>query len=329
MKIERRWLLRFAAGAAALPAVTRQAWTQTYPSRPIRLLIPFPPGGAFDTVGRPWADKMQAILGTVVVENQAGAGGSLAAATVAHARPDGYTILLGASSLHLLELMLKRRPLYDAMKDLEPISMLAINAFAIAVHPSVPARTLKELMDHAKVNRGKLSYGTTAVGGLQHLTGELLKSLTENPDIVHVPYRGAAAATTDLLAGQIPMVILSMTAQILEFHRAGKLRLLAVTSSDRLLAAPEIPTAVEAGFPPVVSQQVIGLFAPAGTPKPIIERISLATRTAMADKAYLQMLMEAAFTPQFDWTPERFRSFLDEDVARWTPVVKAIGVKLD
>ena len=270
-----------------------------------------------------------AVLGTVIVENQGGASGSLAAATVSHARPDGYTILLGASSIHLIELILKSRPLYDPIKDLQPITILAINAFAIAVHPSVPARTVKDLIDYARANPGKVSYGTTGVGSLQHLAGELLKSLTGGPDIVHVPYRGAGPATADLLAGQVPMVILSMTGQILEFHRSGKLRVLAVTSPGRLVAAPEIPTAVEAGFPTVIAQQAIGLFAPTGTPTPIIARISEATRTAMAEKAYQQLLIEGAFEPQFDWTPERFRRFLDEDIARWTPVVKAIGVRLD
>jgi tripartite-type tricarboxylate transporter receptor subunit TctC len=212
MKFPRRQFLHLAAGAAALPAVSRAAWAQPYPTRPIRLLVPFPPGGAFDTIGRPWADKMKAVLGTVIVENQGGASGSLAAATVAHARPDGYTILLGASSIHLIELILKSRPLYDPIKDLQPITILAINAFAIAVHPSVPARTVKDLIDYARANPGKVSYGTTGVGSLQHLAGELLKSLTGGPDIVHVPYRGAGPATADLLAGQVPMVILCTTA---------------------------------------------------------------------------------------------------------------------
>jgi tripartite-type tricarboxylate transporter receptor subunit TctC len=329
MSIRRRRFLHLAAGAVAFPAVVRTAWAQAYPTRPIRLLVPFLPGGSFDAIGRPWADKMKAVLGTVIVENQGGAGGSLAAATVAHARPDGYTILLGASSIHLIELILKSRPLYDPIKDLQPVTMLAINAFAIAVHPAVPARTVKELIDYARANPGKVSYGTTGVGSLQHLTGELLKSLTGGPDIVHVPYRGAGPATADLLAGQVPMVILSMTGQILESHRSGKLRVLAVTSPGRFSAAPEIPTAVEAGFPDVVAQQAIGLFVPTGTPMPIVARISGATRTVVAEKAYQKMLIDGAFEPQFDWTPERFRRFLDDDIARWTPVAKAIGIKLD
>jgi tripartite-type tricarboxylate transporter receptor subunit TctC len=242
---------------------------------------------------------------------------------------DGYTILLGASSSYLIELLLKSRPIYDPIRDLAPISMLALNAFVIAVHPSVPAGTLKELIDYAKISPDKLSYGTTGVGSLQHLTGELLRSQTENLDIVRVPYRGAGPATADLISGQIQMVILSTTGQILELHRFGKLRLLAITSPARIIAAPEIPTAVEAGFPSVISQQVIGLFAPTGTPNAVIEQIAKATSTAMADQAYQRLFIEAGVDPLFDWTPDKFWRFQDEDIDRWRPVVKAIGIKLD
>jgi tripartite-type tricarboxylate transporter receptor subunit TctC len=329
MKFRRRQFLHLASCAVALPAVSRIARAQAYPTRPIRLVLPFPPGGVFDLLGRPWADKMKTQLGTVIVENVGGAGGSLAASSVAHARPDGYTILLGASSIYLIELLLKNRPIYDPINDLVPISMLALNAFVIAVHPSVPARTLKELIDYAKASPGKVSYGTTGAGSLQHLTGELLRLQAEELDIVHVPYRGAGPATADLLAGQIQMVILSTTGQILELHRFRKLRILAITSPARIIAAPEIPTAVEAGFPTVISQQVIGLFAPTGTPSAIIGQIAKATSTAMADQAYQRLFIEAGVDPLFDWTPEKFRRFQDEDIDRWRPVVKAIGIRLD
>ena len=149
MKLPRHKFLHQAAGAAALPAVSRIARAQSYPTRPIRLLVPFPPGGAFDPIGRPWADKMKTMLGSVIVENMGGGGSSLGAAAVAHARPDGYTLLLGGSIPHVTESILKTRPLYDPIKDLEPISSIAVSAFAIAVHPSVPAHTLKELVDYA------------------------------------------------------------------------------------------------------------------------------------------------------------------------------------
>jgi len=272
---------------------------------------------------------MKSALGTVVVENQGGGGSSLGAAAVARARPDGYTILLGGSSTHITEAILKEHPLYDPLKDLEPISNLVVSAFALAIHPAVPARTLKEFIDYAKGNPGKLSYGHAGVGSLNHLTGELLKSVTGTPDLLQVPYRGSGPATTDAIGGQVTMVVPAVTGQLLEFNRTGKLRILAVTSPSRLIAAPEIPTAVEAGFPGMVSQQSIGLFAPAGTSKAIIEQIFHATRMVIVEQAYQQMLIQSGFEPDIDSTPEKFRRLIEDDIARWTPVVKAIGLKLD
>jgi tripartite-type tricarboxylate transporter receptor subunit TctC len=321
-----------ALGLAALWAragAPRPAFGQsTYPVRPIRLVIPFPPGGGYDAVGRPWADKMKSLLGTVFVENQGGGGSSLGAAAVARARPDGYTILVGGSSTHVTEAILKNHPLYDPFKDLEPISNLVVSAFAIAVHPSVPAHTLKEFVDYAKTNPGRLSYGHAGVGSLNHLTGELLKWLT-GADIVQVPYRGSGPATADTIGGQVAMVTPAVTGQLLEFNRTGKLRILAVTGPTRLIAAPDIPTAVEAGFPGMIAQQLIGLLAPAGTSRAIIEQIAHATRTAIAERGYQQMLVESGFEPDIGSTPDKFRRLLEEDVAGWTPVVKAIGLKLD
>jgi tripartite-type tricarboxylate transporter receptor subunit TctC len=328
--MRRRDLL--ALGLAALPAPTlrlRPAAAQSrYPDRAIRLVIPFPPGGGYDAVGRPWAERMKPLLGTVVVENQGGGGSSLGAASVARARPDGYTILLGGSSTHITEAILKSRPLYDPIKELDPISNVVVAAFALAIHPAVPAHTLKQFIDYAKANPGKLSYGHAGVGSLNHLTGELLKSLT-GVDIVHGPYRGSGPATSDTISGQVAMVTPAVTAPLLELNRTGKLRILAVTSPARLIAAPEIPTAVEAGVPGMVSQQSIGLFAPAGTAKAIIEQISQASRSAIADRTYQQMLIESGFEPDVDSTPEKFRRFIEDDIARWAPLVKAIGLRLD
>jgi tripartite-type tricarboxylate transporter receptor subunit TctC len=180
MKLPRRTFLYLAAGAAALPTISRMAWAQAYPTRPVRLVIPFPPGGAFDFVGRPWADKMKPLLGTVVIENIGGGGSSLGAAAVARARPDGYTILLGGTQTHINEALLKSRPLYDPVKDLAPIAGVAANVLCIAVHPAVPAQTLKEFIAYAKANPGKLSYGHSGVGSIQHLAGELFKSSREH-----------------------------------------------------------------------------------------------------------------------------------------------------
>src|SRR5262245_20867503 len=282
--MRRRDLLALGVAALAARSLTLQpaAAQSKYPDCPIRLVIPFPPGGGYDAVGRPWAEKMKIVLGTVVVENQGGGGSSLGAASVARARPDGYTILLGGSSTHITEAILKSRPLYDPLKDLEPISNIAVSPFALAMYPGVPARTLTEFIAHVKANPGKLSYGHAGVGSLNHLAGELLKSLAGIPDLVQVPYRGSGPATADTLSGQVALVTPAVTGPLLEMHRTGKLRILAVTSPQRLIGAPDIPTAVEAGVPGMVSQQLIGLFAPTGTPRAIIEQIALASRTALA-----------------------------------------------
>jgi len=329
MKLPRRRFLHLAAGAAALAIVSRLAWAQAYPTRPIRLVIPFPPGGAFDAVGRPWADKMRPLLGTVVVENIGGGGGSIGAAAVARARPDGYTLLLGGTLPHVNEALLKSQPLYDPVKDLDPIASVAANCLCVAVHPSVPVQTLKELIAYAKANPGKLSYGHAGVGSIQHLTGELFKSLAGTPDIVPVPYRGTGPLITDLVGGQVPMGMPGVTRQVIEFHRSGKIRVLVVTSAVRLVAAPELPTAAELGFPSMTVRGSIGLLAPVGTPTAIIEQIARATRTAVAEQAYQQLLIDAGIEPTLDSSPEKFRQSLVADVALWAPVVKALGVKID
>jgi tripartite-type tricarboxylate transporter receptor subunit TctC len=309
--------------------VPRIAWAQAYPSRPIRLVVPFPPGGAFDAVGRPWADKMKPLLGTVVVENIGGGGSSLGAAAVARAQPNGYTILLGGTQTHVNEALLKSRPLYDPVKDLDPIAGTAAYFLGIAVHPAVPVQSLKELIAYGKANPGKLSYAHAGVGTIQHLTGELFKSLVGTPEIVQVPYRGTGPAIADLVAGQVPMGIVGVTGQVLEFHRSGKMRVVAVTSPTRLTAAPDLPTAGELGFPGMTVTGSIGLLAPAGTSIGIIEQIAEATRTAVADSAYKQMLSDMGMEAPLDSNPEKFRQTLAADVALWTPVVKRLGLKLD
>jgi tripartite-type tricarboxylate transporter receptor subunit TctC len=329
MKLPRRQFLHLAASAAALPAVSRVARALDYPTRPIRLVVPFPPGGAADAIGRPWADRMKTRLGSVFIENIGGGGGSLGAAAVAHAHPDGYTLLLGGSVPHVTESILKTRPLYDPIKDLEPISNIAVSAFVIAVHPSVPAHTLKELVDYTKANPGKLSYGSPGVGTLPHLTVELFKMLAETPDVTHVPYRGGGPALTDLIGGQILMFSASLTGQVLELHRSKKLRVLAVTSAVRFIAAPELPTVGEMGFPSLKAPSLWGILAPARTSSAVVEQIAQATRTALVEQAYQQFLIDGCFEPDIDSNSDKFRRLLEEDVARWTPVVKALGLKID
>lgn len=329
MKLPRRKFLRLTVGLAALPTIPCRAWAQAYPTRPIRLVIPFPPGGAFDFVGRPWADRMKLLVGTVVTENIGGGGSSLGAAAVAHANPDGYTILLGGTQTHVNEALLKSRPLYDAVKDLDPVAGVAANALCVAVHPAVPVKNLNELIAYAKSNPGKLSYGHSGVGSIQHLAGELFKSLAGRLDIVQVPYRGTGPLITDLVGGQIPIGTPGVTGQVIELHRSGKMRVLAVTSPARLHAAPELPTAAELGFGGMTIMGSIGLLAPARTPSGIIAQIAQATRTIVADSAFGRMLIEAGIEPTPDSGPEKFRQSLAADVALWAPVVKALGLKID
>jgi tripartite-type tricarboxylate transporter receptor subunit TctC len=328
MKLPRRRFLHLAAGAVALSAKSRIACAQSYPTRPIRLVVPFPPGGVYDALGRPWADKMKPLLGTVIVENVGGAGGGIGGAAVARARPDGYTILLGGLAINVINWVAVSRPLYDP-KELESISILGSACFAIAAHAAVPVQTLKELIEFARANPGKLSYGSAGVGSLNHLTGEIFKSLTGLSDIAHVPYRGAGPALTDLISGQIPLAVVSVSGQVIELHRSGKLRMLAVTPPKRVPAAPEIPTAAEAGLPGLVTEQFIGLFAPVGTPKTIVEQIAQATRLTLADPDFQQRLFSLGFEAAPDPSPGAMQRIVEAEFAYWTPVIKSIGLKLD
>jgi tripartite-type tricarboxylate transporter receptor subunit TctC len=299
-----------------------------YPTRPIRLIIPFPPGGGFDAIGRPWAEKIQPLLGTVVVENE-GVGAVHLELPLSPIRNRTATPSCWVGrALTSPEAILKTRPLYDPIRDFEPISNIAVSAFAIAVNPSIPANTLQEFIDYDKANRGKLSYGHAGVGSLNHLTGELFKSLAGLPDLVQVPYRGSGPATADTIAGHVAMVTPAVTGQLIAYHRTGKLRILAVTSPARLAAAPDLPTAVET-LPGMTSQQSIGLFAPARTPTAIIEQIALANHNALAEPDYQKMLIETGFVPDLDSSPAKFQRIIEDEIIKWTPIVRALDIKID
>jgi tripartite-type tricarboxylate transporter receptor subunit TctC len=220
------------------------------------------------------------------------------------------------------------RPPYDSMRDFAPISILVVAALTFAVHPAQPFHSLNDVIDFARKNPGKLSYGSAGVGTINHLAGELFKSLTAT-DIVHVPYRGSGPALTDLIGGQIPTTMANITGQVLELHRSGKLRMLAVTAPARLAAAPDIPTCLEAGVPGMVAQNFVGLFAPRGTPAAIIDQVAQATRTAMEEHDFRELLSAASLDAHVDSSPAKARQFLGEELARWIPVIRAIGLKLD
>jgi tripartite-type tricarboxylate transporter receptor subunit TctC len=329
--MRRRDLLTHGLAALSAPALLPQAafGQAKYPDRPVRLIVPFPPGGAYDTIGRPWADRMKNTLGTIVVENIGGAGGGVGAAQASRSRPDGYTLLLGGATTHITEALLKTKPTYDPLKDLEPISPIAVTAFAIAVHPSVPVKDLKELIAHIKANPGKLSYGSAGHGSLNHLTGELFKLRTNIADLPHVPYRGAGPGLTDLLAGQIPILVPAMTNIVLEHHRVGRLRVVAVTHGKRLAAAPEIPTTVEQGLTDLVAPNFIGVFGPAGMPRDVVETVSAANLKLLADKSYQELLISGTFELEPLTSPAQYKSYVESELERWRPIIAAMGIKID
>jgi tripartite-type tricarboxylate transporter receptor subunit TctC len=333
--MNRRQLL--ASGLACLPisattalVASQRAGAQGhYPDRPIRLIVPFAPGGATDVAGRLWADKIRPDLGTIIVENKASGGGALGASEVARARPDGYTFLFGNTSTQVLLPVLMSRPPYDPLRDFTSIYILCVSPTVIVVHESVPAHTLAELIDYAKANPGKLSYGSAGAGTLTNLAGELFKQLINAPDIVHIPYKGSAPGLTDLASGHISMMTPNIGGALLDFHRTGKVRILAVAAETRLRVAPDIPTAREAGLPGMVAANFNGLFAPAGLAGAIIDQIAAATRKLLAEPAFDQLLVASGFEPVAQSGPVEARRFLTEEVARWTPIMRATNFKME
>jgi tripartite-type tricarboxylate transporter receptor subunit TctC len=319
-----------AGGLAALSAaMAAPRSTLAYPDRAVRLVVPFSPGGATDVVGRLWAEKMKPFLGTVVTENRGGGGGVTGATEVARAQPDGHTFLFGNTSTQVLIPTIMHNPPYDPLKDFVGIYILCNAPTSIVVHESVPARNLQELIAYARANPGKLSYGSAGAGTLTNLAGELFKQLIGAPDIVHIPYKGSAPGVADLASGHIPMMTPNVGGPLLAFHRAGKVRILAVNATTRIKAAPDIPTAIEAGLPGMIAGNLNGLFAPAGVAKPIVDRIAEATRKVMADADVQSILVASGFEPILDSDPDATRQFISEELARWTPIMKATGFKME
>ncbi len=314
-------LTSIASAALPIPAFA------AYPDRPIRLVIPFSAGGATDVVGRMWAERMKAHVGTVIPDNKGGGGGVIGATEVARSAPDGLTFLFGNSSTQVLIPAINEKPPYDPAKDFQAVYIMAISPTSIVVHESVPVKNLKEFIEYAKANPDKLSYGSAGAGTMTNLSGELFKQLIGAPGITHIPYKGAAPGITDLASGHIPMMTPNVGGPLLQFHRTGKVRILAVCAKKRLQAAPDIPTAEEAGLPGMVAANFNGLFAPAGVPKDIIDLIANETRTAMADKALQEQMITQGFEPVLDSGPEEAQRETLSELERWTPIVKKIGFK--
>src|SRR3977135_3034560 len=300
-----------------------------HPHRAVDVVVPFSPGGATDVAGRLWAQMMKPVLGTVVTENRGGGGGVTGAAEVARAQPDGHTFLFGNTSTQVLIPAIMSSPPYDPLKDFAGIYVLCNAPTTIVVHESVPAHNLAEFIAYAKANPGKLSYGSAGAGTLTNLAGELFKQLIGAPDIVHIPYKGSAPGVADLAAGHIPMMTPNIGGPLLDFHRSGRVRILSVNATARVKAAPDIPTAIEAGLPGMEAGNLNGLFAPANVPKAIVDQVTDATRKVMADADFQRILVTSGFEPILDSGPEATRQFISEELARWTPIMKATGFKME
>jgi tripartite-type tricarboxylate transporter receptor subunit TctC len=298
-----------------------------YPDRAIKLYVPFSAGGVVDAVARQWSERVKPHLGTIVIENQGGGGGTIATGEVARAQPDGYTALLANTSVMVLNPAIMPKVPYDPVKDFAPVSILAISASGIMIHPSVPAKNLQEFVAYAKANAKKLSYGSAGAGTMTQLAGELFKLKIGAPEITHVPYRGAGPSIADLVAGQIQMATINVTGQLVELHRTGKIRILAVTAPERLKGVPEIPTAVEQGMDGMIAQLFTGLFLPARTPTAIVDQVYQASQKVMNDPAMQKALIDQGLEPITNSSPDKVRTFIEEEVARWTPVVAAAGLK--
>ena len=300
------------------------AGAQDYPNHPIKLVVPFAAGGATDTSARIIAQQMQKSLGQpVLVENQGGAGGTIGTRQVAHAAPDGYTLLSGSISTFGSQPLLYRLD-YDPHKAFAPVATISIEAQALVVRPSLPVRTVAELVQRAKADPGKLSYGSS-IGIGPHLLMELFKVRT-GTSIVHVPYRGGAPMISDLLAGQIDMTINGKSV-LLPHIQAGKLRALAVSGQARWPELPEVPTLVETGTMEAPYDALFGILAPSGTPAPVIERLNAVVNEGLHSSAMGASLAKLGIDPLIS-TPQEFTELIAQEIPKWAEVVRITGVKI-
>ena len=318
----RRGWISVLALAFAVPALA-----QTYPSKPVRMLVGFPPGGANDIVARLVAQKLGEDLGQpVVVENRPGNTGVIAAEMVAHAAPDGYTLFLGSTGTNSIAPSLMPKFPFDPIRDLAAVSLVGVAPSCLVVNAGVPAQNVREFVALAKSRPGRLTYASSGNGTTLHLGGELFKQ-TAGVELVHVPYKGNAQALNDVIGGQVDMII-SALPPALPLAKAGKLRILGVTTLERLASAPELATVAEQGLPGFEIGTWYGVFATGGSPPETIERLAAALRRSMADAKLREQFAAQGIDPASS-APSEFRAFVGAEIAKWARVVKAAGIKAD
>jgi tripartite-type tricarboxylate transporter receptor subunit TctC len=310
---------------SGLAGASERAQAQSFPNRPITLVIPFAPGGSTSIVGRVIADKMGELLGEkVVVDNRPGAGGTVGTKAVAKSDPDGYTIALGYTGTLAIGPSLYKNAGYDPRKDFAPIGLIGNAPNSLVVHPSFPAKTIGELIAYAKANPGQINFGSAGAGTVSHITGEYFAS-SAGIKLVHIPYKGTGPALTDLLGGHIPMAFAPIPATHANVA-GGRLRALAVTSTARSGLLPDVPTIAESALPGFDASLYYGLIAPAGTPQPVVDKLNKTLQAALASEEVKKQLGldGTEITPG---TPEDYAAFIDKDEKKWSQLVKASGVE--
>jgi len=306
--------------------VSGTAWAQTYPNKPIRLVVPFPPGGPTDVMARLIAQRLSSTLGSVILENKAGAGGTIGTKAVAAAEPDGYNLLFGGTSTLAINPAVYKDLRYDPVTSFAPVAMVSTSPFVLVVHPSVPVHSVGELVGYAKANPGKVNFGSAGVGTTPHLAGELFKSLT-GVDVVHVPYKGGGPVLTDLVAGQIQMTF-ELTAVLLPLIRAGKLRALAVATEERNPDLPEVPTMIESGVPGCLVSSWFGIVGPAGMPLHVIDRLNLEINRGLRSAEIVASLAQLGSQPKIG-TAQEFATLIATEAQRWRSVAKSTAIAVN
>jgi tripartite-type tricarboxylate transporter receptor subunit TctC len=315
------------AALAGVLSISGTAAADVFPGKPLRIVVPFAAGGAIDIIVRASAQQLAKELGQpVLIDNRPGAGGNIGADMVAKSAADGYTLLAGTSATHGVNPGLYAKLPYDARRDFVPIAHIAGVPNVLVVTPASGIRSVDDLVRQARANPGKLSYGSAGSGTSLHLAGELFRS-EARVDLLHVPYKGAAPATTDLLGGQITMMFNTVPVA-LPLIRSGKLTALAVTARQRHFALPDVPTFAEKGYPSVESSTWVGLFAPAGTPREIVDQVAKALGRALRDQSVADLLRQQGAEPQF-MGADAFARYVDSEIGRWSRVVRTAGIKLE